>query len=177
MDYAVAIGETMELSLDRIGLLRFAGLLHDLGKLGVAEEILVKPSSLTDEEMARVRRHSEVGASIVEQIRVLEELTPIVRHHHEHFDGKGYPDGLAGEQIPLEARILAVADAYEAMTGKRTHRKRLAPASARLELQRGAGTQFDPDAVEALLRVLDFRALGASTGAYGVALGEPHLPV
>jgi HD-GYP domain-containing protein (c-di-GMP phosphodiesterase class II) len=127
--------------------------------------------------MARVRRHSEVGASIVEQIRVLEELTPIVRHHHEHFDGKGYPDGLAGEQIPLEARILAVADAYEAMTGKRTHRKRLAPASARLELQRGAGTQFDPDAVEALLRVLDFRALGASTGAYGVALGEPHLPM
>jgi HD-GYP domain-containing protein (c-di-GMP phosphodiesterase class II) len=176
MDYAVAIGEAMDLSVERLGLLRFAGLLHDLGKLGVAEEILIKPSSLTEEEMARVRRHSEVGASIVEQIRVLEELTPIVRHHHEHWDGSGYPDELAGEAIPLEARILAVADSYEAMTGKRTHRKRMAPATARLELQRAVGSQFDPEVVEAFLRVLDLRALGGSTGAYSVVMHEPHLP-
>jgi HD-GYP domain-containing protein (c-di-GMP phosphodiesterase class II) len=176
MDYAVAIGDAMELSLERLGLLRFAGLLHDLGKLGVAEDILIKPSALTEEEMARVRRHSEVGASIVEQIRVLEGLTPIVRHHHEHWDGSGYPDGLAGEAIPLEARILAVADSYEAMTGRRTHRKRMAPASARLELERGAGSQFDPSVVEAFLRVLDLRALGGSTGAYAVVMQEPHLP-
>lgn len=176
MDYAVAIGDEMDLSLERLGLLRFAGLLHDVGKLGVAENILVKPSALTEEEMARVRRHSEVGASIVEQMRVLEELTPIVRHHHEHWDGSGYPDGLAGEAIPLEARILAVADSYEAMTGQRTHRKRMAPASARLELERVAGSQFDPAAVEAFLRVLDLRALGGATGAYGVVSHEPDLP-
>jgi len=176
MEYAVSIAEAMDLPLERIGLLRFAGLLHDLGKLGVAEEILLKPSALTDEEMARVRRHSEVGASIVEQIRVLEELTPIVRHHHEHWDGSGYPDGLAGEAIPLEARILSVADSYEAMTGKRTHRKRMAPASARLELERASGSQFDAAVVEAFLRVLDFRALGVAAGAYGTYLHGPHLP-
>jgi HD-GYP domain-containing protein (c-di-GMP phosphodiesterase class II) len=176
MDYAVAIGEAMDLSIERLGLLRFAGLLHDLGKVGVAEDILIKPSALTEEEMARVRRHSEVGASIVEQIRVLEELTPIVRHHHEHWDGTGYPDELAGDAIPLEARILAVADSYEAMTGKRTHRKRMASASARLELQRGVGTQFDPEVVEAFLQILDLRALGGSTGAYGVVMRGTHLP-
>ncbi len=176
MDYAVAIAQAMDLSLERIGLLRFAGLLHDLGKLGVAEEILIKPTALSEDEMARVRRHSEVGASIVEQIRLLEGITPIVRHHHEHWDGSGYPDGLAGESIPLEARILAVADSYEAMTGKRAHRRRMAPASARMELERASGSQFDAAVVEAFLRVLDLRALGASTGAYGAALPEPRLP-
>jgi len=176
MDYAVAIGHAMGLPLDRIGVLRFAGLLHDLGKLGVAEEILIKPTALTPEEMERVRRHSEVGASIVEQIRTLEEITPIVRHHHEHFDGSGYPDGLAGEAIPLEARILAVADAYEAMTGKRTHRKRLAPATARAELVRASGSQFDPAVVDAFLGVLELRALGGATGGYGIASMGPQLP-
>lgn len=176
MDYAVAIGHGMGLPLDRIGLLRFAGLLHDLGKLGVAEEILIKPSALTPEEMESVRRHSEVGASIVEQIRTLEEITPIVRHHHEHFDGTGYPDGLAGDAIPLEARILAVADSYEAMTGVRTHRKRLAPATARAELARSSGTQFDPSVVDAFLQVLDMRALGGATGGYGIAAMGRQLP-
>jgi HD-GYP domain-containing protein (c-di-GMP phosphodiesterase class II) len=176
MDYAVAIGRAMDLSLERVGLLRFAGLLHDLGKVGIAEDILIKPASLTDAEMARVRRHSEVGASIVEQVRTLEELTPVVRHHHERWDGGGYPDGLAGEDIPLEARILAVADSYEAMTGRRTHRKRLAPATARAELERGAGTQFDPQVVHIFLEELDRRALGASTGAYAVAEQGPRLP-
>jgi HD-GYP domain-containing protein (c-di-GMP phosphodiesterase class II) len=176
MDYAVAIGRAMDLPIERIGLLRFAGLLHDLGKVGIAEEILIKPAALTDAEMERVRRHSEVGASIVEQVRTLEELTPIVRHHHERWDGSGYPDGLAGEQTPLEARILAVADSYEAMTGRRTHRKRLAPSTARAELGRGAGTQFDPEVVRVFLEELDRRALGASTGAYAVPRQEPQLP-
>jgi putative nucleotidyltransferase with HDIG domain len=176
MDYAVAIGRAMGLPLERVGLLRFAGLLHDLGKLGVAEEILIKPEALTEDEMERVRRHSEVGASIVEQIRTLEELTPIVRHHHEHWDGAGYPDGLAGEDIPLGARILSVADAYEAMTGRRTHRKRLAPATARAELERTAGTQFDPEVVRVFLAELDRRALGGATGAYAVVEQGPQLP-
>jgi HD-GYP domain-containing protein (c-di-GMP phosphodiesterase class II) len=176
MDYALAIGTAMGLPLERLGLLRFAGLLHDLGKVGVAEEILIKPSALTPEEMERVRRHSEMGASIVEQIRTLEEITPIVRHHHEHFDGTGYPDGLKGEAIPFEARILAVADAYEAMTGTRTHRRRMAPATARAELVRATGTQFDPAMVEAFLGVLEIRALGGATGVYGIAASGPQLP-
>jgi putative nucleotidyltransferase with HDIG domain len=176
MDYAVAIGQAMGLPLERLGLLRFAGLLHDLGKVGVAEDVLIKPSALTPEEMERVRRHSEMGASIVEQIRTLEEITPIVRHHHEHFDGSGYPSGLKGDDIPLEARILAVADAYEAMTGARTHRKRMSPATARAELVRASGTQFDPAIVESFLGVLEIRALGGATGAYGLAAGGPQLP-
>jgi HD-GYP domain-containing protein (c-di-GMP phosphodiesterase class II) len=176
MDYAVAIGRAMDLPIERVGLLRFAGLLHDLGKVGIAEEILIKPAALTDAEMERVRRHSEVGASIVEQVRTLEELTPIVRHHHERWDGSGYPEGLAGVAIPLEARILAVADAYEAMTGRRTHRKRLASATARAELESGAGTQFDSEVVRVFLEELDRRALGASTGAYAVVEQEPQLP-
>ena len=133
--------------------MRFAGLLHDVGKTGVAEEILIKPSKLTADEMEQVRRHSEMGASIVEQIRVLEDLTPIVRYHHEWFDGNGYPEGLAGEKIPLEARILAVADAFESMTGKRPHRKRLPFGTARAELQAGAGSQFDPEVVAAFLHL------------------------
>jgi HD-GYP domain-containing protein (c-di-GMP phosphodiesterase class II) len=166
----------MDLPIERVGLLRFAGLLHDLGKVGIAEEILIKPAALTDAEMERVRRHSEVGASIVEQVRTLEELTPIVRHHHERWDGSGYPEGLAGVAIPLEARILAVADAYEAMTGRRTHRKRLASATARAELESGAGTQFDSEVVRVFLEELDRRALGASTGAYAVVEQEPQLP-
>jgi HD-GYP domain-containing protein (c-di-GMP phosphodiesterase class II) len=176
MDYAVAIGQALGMSLERIGLLRFAGLLHDLGKLGVAEDILIKPGALTDAEMERVRRHSEVGASIVEQVRTLEELTPIILHHHERWDGAGYPDGLAGEAIPLEARVLAVADAYEAMTGHRTHRRRLPHATARVELERGAGTQFDPEVVSVFLEELDRRALGGATGAYAAAGQAPRLP-
>ncbi|HEX9092821.1 MAG TPA: HD domain-containing phosphohydrolase [Coriobacteriia bacterium] len=179
MDYAVAIGRELGLPIQRIGLLRFAGLLHDLGKVGLAEEILIKPSVLTEQEMALVRRHSEAGASIIEQVRVLDDLIPVVRHHHEHWDGSGYPGGLAGADIPLEARILSVADAYEAMTGKRVHRKRLSSAAARAELRRTSGTQFDPAIVDTFLTLLDRRALAGSTGLFADLANDargPHLP-
>lgn len=178
MDYALALGREMGLPVERLEILRFAGLLHDVGKAGVAEEILLKPSSLTSDEMERVRRHSELGASILEQLEFLEELTPIVRHHHEAFDGSGYPDALAGAAIPLEARILAVADAYESMTSRSPHRKGLAASTARLELQRCAGGQFDPRVVEAFLRVLDDRAFVAAAGllAHDGPTDGPRLP-
>jgi HD-GYP domain-containing protein (c-di-GMP phosphodiesterase class II) len=179
MDFAVSLGHEMGLPLERIGLLRFAGLLHDLGKVGIAEEILIKPSVLTEQELELIRRHSEMGATIVEQVRILEEITPIVRHHHEHWDGSGYPRGLIGEDIPLEARILAVADAFEAMTGRRRHRKRLPIATARAEIERASGTQFDPAVVEALTGLLDRRALYGATGAYLNLTAErrkPELP-
>ncbi len=179
MDHAVSIGEEMGLSLERVNLLRFAGLLHDLGKIGVAEDILVKPSTLSAEEMEHVRHHSALGASIVEQIEVLDSLTPIIRHHHEHFDGNGYPDGLSGTAIPIESRILAVADAFEAMTSERAHQARIPAATARAELEAGAGTQFDPEVVASFCRILDVREVSAATGAYASRMGggpRPDLP-
>ena len=135
-------------------------LLHDLGKLGVADAILEKPGPLTEEEWVVVKRHSEIGAQMIEPLESLSGAVPVVRHHHERPDGTGYPDGLEGEQIPLAARIVAVADAYDVMLRGRLYRpKRLraksSPAEALEELEREAGSQFDPRVVEALRRVLE----------------------
>ena len=171
MDYAVAIGLEMGLPLEDVETLRFAGLLHDLGKNGVDEEILIKPSALTESEREQVRRHSAMGATIVDQIDFLQDIEPVVRYHHERFDGAGYPEGLSGIDIPLLARVLAVADSYESMTGKRPHRKALPIASARLELARERGAAFDPEVVDAFTAVLDRRAGAASTGLFAM---EPH---
>ena len=115
MDYAVAIGEQIGLAHKDIETLRFAGLLHDVGKLGLSEEILLKPSRLTRIEMEKMRRHAEYGTGIVEQIEFLNALAPVIMHHHERWDGEGYPAGLEGKDIPVLARVLAVADAYDAM--------------------------------------------------------------
>ncbi len=177
MDYAVAIGLEMGLPLEDVETLRFAGLLHDLGKNGIEEEILIKPSALTEEEREQVRRHSAMGASIVDQIDFLQAIEPVVRHHHERFDGTGYPEKLSGIDIPLLARVLAVADSYESMTGKRPHRKALPLATARLELEQGRGSAFDPEVVDAFLTVLDRRAGAASTGLFAGGTHEgPVLP-
>ena len=177
MDYAVAIGLELGLPLDEVETLRFAGLLHDLGKNGVDEEILIKPSTLTEQEREQVRRHSAMGATIVDQIDFLQEIEPVVRYHHERFDGTGYPEGLSGIDIPMLARVLAVADSYESMTGKRPQRKALPVASARVELERGRGTVFDPEVVDAFLAVLDRRVGAASTGLFAMGSHEgPMLP-
>jgi putative nucleotidyltransferase with HDIG domain len=166
MDYAMAVAEDLELSIEDMERLRFAGLLHDVGNIGVSEEILLKPSRLSEEEMAHVRRHAEIGASIVEQIEFLTSIAPIIMHHHERWDGEGYPAGLAGEEIPMLARVLAVADAFDAMTADRTYRRALPFATARLELARGAGTQFDPRIVSVFLRILDRRAAAGALGVF-----------
>jgi putative nucleotidyltransferase with HDIG domain len=178
MAYALAVGEEMDLPHDQLEALRFAGLLHDIGKLGVSEEIILKPARLTAEEMAEVRRHAEIGADIVDQMEFLEAVAPIVLHHHERWDGAGYPKGLAREDIPLPARILAVADAFDAMTCERSYSKALPIASARIELERGAGEQFDPEVVAAFLAVLDRGLKAASAGLFGVQAddGRPQLP-
>jgi putative nucleotidyltransferase with HDIG domain len=177
MDYAVAIGLEIGLPLEDVETLRFAGLLHDLGKNGVEEEILIKPSALTEAEREQIRRHSAMGATIVDQIDFLQSIEPVVRYHHECFDGTGYPEGLSGIDIPLLARVLAVADAYESMTGKRPHRKALPVASARLELERGRGAQFDPEVVDAFVAVLDRRAASAATGLFASGAQDgPVLP-
>jgi diguanylate cyclase (GGDEF)-like protein/putative nucleotidyltransferase with HDIG domain len=133
--------------------LRAAGVLHDIGKLGISDKILHKPGKLDDGEWEEIKRHPEIGARILEHAH-LKDIAAWVLRHHERIDGRGYPDGLAAEEIPAEARVLAVADAYEAMTADRPYRAGLPQAAAEAELREGAGTQFDPDVVAALLRAL-----------------------
>ena len=164
MDYAMLVGEEMGLPFEDIESLRFAGLLHDIGKTGLPEEILLKPSKLSVDERIRVEAHAELGASIVEQIEFLKSVTPVILHHHERWDGSGYPHRLSGESIPLLARILAVADSYDAMTTTRAFSEKLSRSHARVQLERGAGTQFDPRIVAALLEALDRSALAGATG-------------
>jgi putative nucleotidyltransferase with HDIG domain len=151
---AAALAEEMGLSPDRVRDIRIAGLLHDIGKVSVSEQILNKPGKLTRREFDSIKEHPIVGATLVSQVKGFEGLVPIVRHHHERFDGKGYPHGLARHEIPLEARILTVADVFDAMTHERSYRKALTRAEAIAELERGAGTQFDPAVVRAFLTLL-----------------------
>lgn len=154
-DYAVAIGKRLRLSAEQLADLERASLLHDIGKIGIPESILLKPSRLTAEEYEVIKRHSVSGAHIIESIPFLRSLVAIVRHHHEQWDGSGYPDGLAGPQIPLLARVLAVADAFDAMTSDRPYRPGMRLAAARQELLRYRGLQFDPAVVDALLEAVD----------------------
>ena len=128
-------------------MLRRAALLHDIGKVAVRAEVLDKPARLTDEEFDEIKLHSNVGAAMLHHAGLLEESS-WVRHHHERLDGAGYPDGLAGEAIPLEARILFVADSFEAMTSDRPYRAGMTVEAALDELRRCAGTQFEPRLVE-----------------------------
>jgi HD-GYP domain-containing protein (c-di-GMP phosphodiesterase class II) len=126
---------------------------HDIGKLGISDAILRKAGALDADEWREIRRHPELGAAILEHAN-LPDIAEWVRAHHERVDGTGYPAGLAGTAIPVEARVLAVADAYEAMTADRPYRASIGPDAAEAELRRAAGTQFDPRVVEALATVL-----------------------
>ncbi len=150
-DYAVAIGRRLSLSGEQLVALERAGLLHDLGKIGTPESVLLKGSNLTADEYDVIKEHPEMGGHIVETIPFVANLMPAVRSHHERWDGTGYPDGLAGEAIPLLARILAVADAFDAMTSDRPYRAKLAIAEAAAEMVLFKNSQFDPDVVDALL--------------------------
>jgi len=134
---------------------RYGSILHDVGKIGVSEAILGKPSSLTEEEWVKVREHPAIGARIVQSMHLAQRVAPIVRSHHEHWDGQGYPDGLKGEEIPIGARIVALVDAYDAMATERSYRAALPPQVIRAELERNAGKQFDPDLTALLLRLLE----------------------
>ena len=155
------IADELGLDGDAVGRVRLAGLLHDVGKIGVPDAILNKPAALTDAEYELMKRHSLLGSDIVEAAEMHDEAR-WVRHHHERYDGGGYPDGLAGGEIPIESRIILVADAFEAMTSDRPYRKAPGLDFALGELRRHAGTQFDPRVVEALCRALDREALPAS---------------
>lgn len=133
--------------------LRRGALLHDLGKIGMPDEILQKAGELGEAEWATMKQHPAYGARILAGIPFLKGATEIVRHHHEHYDGSGYPDGLAGDDIPVGARIFAVADALDAMTSNRPYRKAISFADARSEIERCGGRQFDPAVVTAFLRI------------------------
>jgi HD-GYP domain-containing protein (c-di-GMP phosphodiesterase class II) len=153
-EYAAMIAFELGWSADEIGLLRIAATLHDVGKFAIPDSILAKPGRLTDKEFEEIRRHPDLGAELVSRIDGLEAIAPWIRHSHERYDGAGYPDGLEGDDIPQAARIIFVADAFDAMTGDRPYRAPSSAAQALAELRRHAGTQFDGRAVDALHRQL-----------------------
>ncbi len=154
-DYAVATARRLGLREQIVEGVRLAAYLHDLGKIGISDAILMKPGPLTQEEWAEMRRHSTIGARILEPVPLSPAIKLAVKHNHERWDGHGYPDGLQGEEIPLEARILSIADAYEALTTDRPYRQALGHAAAVEELRRCAGRQFDPRVVKAFLAVIE----------------------
>jgi HD-GYP domain-containing protein (c-di-GMP phosphodiesterase class II) len=138
--YVAAVADRLGLDYRRREELIFGSLLHDIGKIGISERILLKPVELTPEERRIIELHSRIGYQLAQQVPTLRPIAPAILYHHEHFDGSGYPSGLRGEEIPLEARIICVADAFCAMTSDRTYRERLSAEDACVELERNAGT-------------------------------------
>jgi HD-GYP domain-containing protein (c-di-GMP phosphodiesterase class II) len=132
---------------------RIAGLVHDVGKIGVPESVLCKQGKLTDAEFAAIKRHPEIGFNILRDITLLEDVLPAVLHHHERFDGNGYPHRIAGEAIPLMARLLAVADTFDAMSSTRSYRAAMARGFVLAEIERCAGSQFDPKLAKLFLSI------------------------
>jgi hypothetical protein len=155
MQYTVQIAQKLELPKKEIDSLRYAAILHDIGKIGVRGIVLNSPKGLSSEEYDEIKKHPLVGESIIKPIELLQPIRPLIRHHHEWYNGKGYPDGLSGGNIPLGARILAVADAYDAMKSDRPYRKALSEETTIQELKRGSGTQFEPKIVEVFLEILE----------------------
>ena len=154
-EYSVIIGKKMELSDKDIKTLKIGGLFHDIGKIGVPDSILLKESKLTDDEYSQIKNHPSIGAHILSTATIFQDIIPIVKHHHEKFDGTGYPGKLVGEEIPFLARITAVADSFDAMTSKRTYRDSLPMDIVRNEIERCKGTQFDPKIADVFLSILD----------------------
>ena len=153
-DYARAIAGEFDLSEDAVETIASAALLHDLGKVGMADGILFGAKLLSPDERKSAERHAEIGATLLSKFPLFQKGTLLVRHHHERFDGKGYPDGLKGEAIPLGARIISVCDSYQAMTEKRPYRHALLQELAIEQLRQGSGSQFDPEVVHIFIGIL-----------------------
>jgi len=153
--YAVKIAREMNLSESAIRNIEYSALIHDIGKIGIQESILTKKGALSGTEYEIVKMHPLIGESIITPVKFLNGIAPLILYHHERFDGKGYLEGLRGEAIPLGARIISVADAFDAMTSDRPYRKALTRKKAREELEKESGKKFDPRVVEAFLRLLD----------------------
>jgi putative nucleotidyltransferase with HDIG domain len=167
-DMAEAVARALGWSEERIASLRVGGPLHDIGKLAVSDEVLCKEGRLDDDELAQIREHPKIGAKLLLRVTALREAIPYVLYHHERWDGTGYPSGKRGEEIPVEARVLAIADAFDAMTSDRPYRDALSREEALAEVERCAGTQFDPKIARVFLEVFghdtagDVRAAAAS---------------
>ncbi|MBQ9273598.1 MAG: response regulator [Succinivibrio sp.] len=154
-DYAQYIAKFSGCSADEQRQIYYMGLLHDIGKIGIPGSVINKNTRLTDEEYEMIKQHPTIGAHILSFIKEVPELSLGAHYHHERYDGRGYPDGLKGEEIPRQARIIAVADAYDAMTSQRSYRECLPQDEVRKRIEQGSGTQFDPYYAKVMLRVID----------------------
>ena len=154
-EYSVLIGKKLGLSDQDLYTLKIGALFHDIGKIGIPDRVLLKEGKLTDEEYEEIKKHPSIGAHILENSNIFENMIPIVLHHHERFDGRGYPMGLKNKEIPLMARIVAVADTFDAMTSKRVYRNSLPLDVVKAEFERCSGTQFDSEIVKIFLDILN----------------------
>jgi putative two-component system response regulator len=153
MHYSLLIAEQLGWSTAQVKPLRFGAILHDIGKIYIRESILRKAGPLSDEEWEEMKRHTTIGANLIQNISYLSSAIPIIRHHHEWWDGQGYPDGLTGDDIPLGARIVAVADCYDAMTTMRVYHDASSPQTALNEILEYCGSRYDPTVVEAFMAI------------------------
>jgi putative two-component system response regulator len=175
--YSEQLAMALELDDDTVRAVRYGGILHDIGKIGVSEAILTKPDVLTADEREQMEKHPAIGARIVSQMRFAQEVAPIVRHHHERWDGGGYPDALVGDTIPIGARIVAIADSYDAMTTDRPYRAALPQDEAIRRLRGGAGTQWEPAMIERFVQLIQTGQLHLpdieSDGTIAASVGGP----
>jgi putative nucleotidyltransferase with HDIG domain len=153
-DYALKLGTALGLSEEKLNILEEASLFHDIGKIGVPEVILNKKEALSNDEFEIIKKHSAIGADIITSISTFKEHVAVVRHHHERWDGRGYPNQLKGEDIPLESRILAVADTFDAMTSDRPYRARMPKEKALAIIRDCIGSQFDPEVAKKFLEII-----------------------
>jgi len=154
-EYSVLIGKHLGLSDDDLKTLKIGGLFHDVGKIGIPDSILLKAEKLTDDEYSEIKNHPTIGVHILSNATIFQDIIPIVKHHHERFDGHGYPGRLQGEDIPIFARIAAVADTFDAMTSRRSYRDALSLDIVKEEITKCSGTQFDPQIANVFLEILN----------------------
>lgn len=154
-EYSVLIGKRLNLSEEDLKILKIGGLFHDIGKIGVPDSILLKESKLTDDEYSEIKNHPSIGSHILSTASIFQDIIPIVKHHHEKYDGHGYPSQLKGNDIPYFARIAAIADSFDAMTSRRTYRDSLPIETVIAEFERCKGTQFDPEIADIFLDILN----------------------
>ncbi|HEX6962125.1 MAG TPA: HD-GYP domain-containing protein, partial [Lacipirellula sp.] len=170
---AVCIGERMGLNKDQLDTIYLGGLLHDIGKIGIDDQVLNKPGALTPEEFEHIKKHPQLGYDILRGVRQLQKILPIVLHHHESWDGTGYPHGLKGESTPLLARIAAVADAFDAMSSDRPYRQGMPDEKLDAILRDGSGRQWDPAVVEAFFACRDTIRQASSDPTIGAVPLDP----
>jgi HD-GYP domain-containing protein (c-di-GMP phosphodiesterase class II) len=170
--YGLALARRIEPRLVEASTLGYGFFLHDIGKVGIPEQILCKAGPLDAHEWDVMRTHPLIGAQIVAPIAFLTDTVSLIRHHHEHYDGSGYPDGIAGEDIPLPARIFAVADSFDAMTSNRPYRGSIGIERALVEIKGGAGTQFDPEVVRVFVQMIERGPEPGETPDFAAALAD-----